>query len=159
MSSSTKVPSGTHLVDAHYTRGDQQYEAMMAKVAQDGYKCPFCTMAVHPKPIIRHSKNKTWFVTERHEVPASVASYLLIIPRRHLVNHRAMTAADDAAVRELVTWAEATYGLRGFGLAIRSGNSKLTGATVRHLHYHLVTPKINPKDRKRRAIPYHFPIG
>ncbi len=160
MSSNHNIPSGEHLVDRHYTRGDPQYQEMMKQVAQDGHQCPFCTMAVHPKPILHEVGKGTahhWFITERHAVPGDVEQYLMIIPGRHLENYQEMTTNDHLMVQRLVEWAEQEFSLEGFGLLLRSGASRRTGATVRHLHYHIIMPEIDSETD--RAKTYNFPIG
>ena len=161
MSGKGKVPTGEDLIDPLNARGDPVYADMLESVAEDGYECPFCTMAVHPKPILHRVGEKAshhWFITERHKVPDGVKYYFLIIPGRHIADHRDMTGNDDRLVRALVQWVEENYNdIEGFGLLLRSGNSKITGATVRHLHYHLIVPEID--EETELAKPYYFPIG
>jgi len=40
---------------------------------------------------------------------------------------------------------------------MRFGDSSVTGATVLHIHAHLIVPKINEKTKKARVV--RFPIG
>lgn len=161
MSQKEEVPAGKEVVDPHYTRGDPHYEEMMVSVAESGYQCPFCTMAVHPKPILEEvgkDASHHWFVTERHEVPEGVKYYFLIIPKRHIVDYEEITGNDSLSVQSLVQWVKKNYDeIGGFGLLLRSGDSKSTGATVKHLHYHLIVPEID--EATGRAKPYYFPIG
>src|SRR3989344_535778 len=115
------VPVGKDLVDPYNARGNPTYQEMMDKIAADGYQCPFCTWAVHPKPLLHRAgpPGHVWVITERHEIPEGIERYFLIVPgspddNRHIENFREMTAEDFAAVNELVEWAERTFALLGF---------------------------------------------
>ena len=48
------------------------------------------------------------------------------------------------------------FGLKGWGKIARSGETSHTGATVQHLHYHLIQPK---PGLDGKALPVNFPIG
>ncbi len=144
--------------DPHYTRGDKQYETMLSKLADE--ECGLCTLSVHPKPILARACEGTdheWIITERFEIPENVEHYWLILPTRHIENQFQLTLGDYEAIHRLVTWATEEFNLDGFGLTLRSGNTKRTGATCKHIHWPMIVPKIDKETG--RAIPYYFPIG
>ena len=64
---------------------------------------------------------------------------------------------DFKTVSKLINWAIKKYKIEGGGLTVRFGNSDYTGATVHHLHFHLIVPKFNKK--KKEVDPVYFPIG
>ncbi|MBP7057414.1 hypothetical protein KBB08_02900, partial [Candidatus Gracilibacteria bacterium] len=68
-----------------------------------------------------------------------------------------VTDEDFHAVRTLGNWVIKKYNLKGGGLTFRFGDSIYTGATVRHLHMHLIVPTVNPETKQ--ALPVSFPIG
>ena len=49
------------------------------------------------------------------------------------------------------------YKIKGGGLTLRFGEQNYTGATVLHLHFHLIVPKLKPKSKLAKIV--NFPIG
>ena len=68
-----------------------------------------------------------------------------------------MTAREMEALLDLARHVVCQYHIRGGALAMRFGDTRLTGATVVHMHAHLIVPKLCPK--KGRALVVEFPIG
>jgi dihydrofolate reductase len=118
--------------------------------------CPFCpdTFLWHPWPIL-HRVND-WFITRSGWPYENSEHHLMIIGEEHITLDIEMSTKDLQSVRELTSWACDEFDLEGYLLASRSGNTNRTGATVQHLHFHLIQPKLGPDGR---AIPVYFPIG
>lgn len=84
------------------------------------------------------------FRTERWAVSANLYPYnpghLLLFPRRHVEDVRALRRAEERELADLQACAldvlEATYAPAGFNLGFNLGRS--AGASVRHLHLHVV---------------------
>ena len=55
----------------------------------------------------------------------------------------------------LGTWAVQKFELKGGALAMRFGETTYTGASVCHIHAHLIVPK----TEKGKALTVEFPIG
>ncbi len=144
------------LHDKHYARGDRQYEQMLEQL---GNECGFCTMKVHTKPILKRIGFWLWrwFVTERIKPYENAELSFLIIPKRHLEHVAQIGWLDWLAVRALVKWVCWKNKIKGYGLVIRSGATEYTGATVVHIHFHLIVTKLD--EATGRAIPVYFPIG
>lgn len=68
-----------------------------------------------------------------------------------------MNGEDLQAVQQLTAWAQAEFHLAGGGLTLRFGDTAHTGATVCHLHFHFIVPKINKKTGRAQVV--KFPIG
>lgn len=68
-----------------------------------------------------------------------------------------MRTKDMADILKLAHWAEKKYQIVGGGLAMRFGATRYTGATVCHLHAHLIVPTIDPRSGRAKTV--LFPIG
>lgn len=150
----SETASGENLVNPTFAKGDG-YGAAIAEIQRDGM-CPFCpeTLLWHPWPILSRIGN--WIIT-RSGWPYENAEYhFLLIGDRHITATTQMTLGDNEAVRLLTQWAVNRFSLVGYGLPSRSGDTNYTGATVQHLHFHLIQPKLGPDGK---ALTVWFPIG
>jgi len=120
-------------------------------------KCPFCkeNFKYHKKPIIRREKN--WFITENTWAYKNSQYHFIIIAEKHKEEFNELTQSDFETVYKLANWAVKKYKIKGGGLTMRFGDSDYTGATVNHLHFHLIVPKFN--NKKKKVDPVYFPIG
>lgn len=120
-------------------------------------KCPFCpdNFKYHKKPILK--KYKGWLVTQNSWPYKNTRYHFVFIPKKHKEKFSDLSAQDLETVRHLVNWITGKYKIKGGGLTLRFGEQNYTGATVIHLHFHLIVPKLNPKSKLAKTI--NFPIG
>lgn len=118
--------------------------------------CPFCpnNFRWHPWPILQRSGE--WFITRSGWPYKNAGHHFLILGNHHLISTVEMTPEDSASVRHLTSWAVAQFNLKGYGRMSRSGDTNYTGATVQHLHFHLIQPKL---DLDGKTLTVNFPIG
>ena len=114
------------------------YTQTLKAIIEEGF-CPFCEEHLfkhHRKPILR--KSKYWLVTENSWPYKGVQFHFLFISRTHI------EAVEDVS---FLMWVDlfSQYGelvtendIKGATLMIRSGDTKITGASVNHLHAHLI---------------------
>jgi len=57
----------------------------------------------------------------------------------------------------LVNWAIKKWKIRGGGVAMRFGKTDYTGASVSHLHFHIISPELDKKKKRSKIV--SFPIG
>jgi ATP adenylyltransferase len=81
---------------------------------------------------------------------------LLIICKSHITEFEEIKVGDLAEVMFLVSWAIGEYKISGGALALRFGSTEFTGATVSHLHLHLIQPDV---DKNGQIKVVHYPIG
>jgi len=145
---------GTHIVNPRFAKG-RGYDKVIATIAGRG-RCPFCpdNFRYHKKPILH--KSRGWFITESTWPYKNSQKHLLIIALRHKEQLRQLTTRDMAAVLYLAKWGVKKFNIKGGGLTIRFGDTNFTGATVAHIHAHLIYPKAN---KKGVAETVNFPIG
>lgn len=146
--------TGDNLVNPKFALRDG-YCATIADIhAQKS--CPFCpeNFLWHPWPILQRYNG--WFITRNGWPYENAEHHFLIIGERHIISTLQMTPGDNEAVHALSHWAIKQFGLTGYGLLSRSGDTNHTGSTVQHLHFHLIQPKIGADGKAQTVL---FPIG
>jgi len=133
-----------------------QYKKVIKKIASTG-KCPFCKedFKYHEKPVFKQRNG--WFLTENSWPYKNSRYHLIIICDKHKENFSELTKKDLESVNFLANFAIKKYKIKGGALAMRFGDTDYTGASVAHLHFHIISPKINKKTGRARTV--HFPIG
>lgn len=146
--------SGRH-VDPRYARSDE-YRQELEEIERAGV-CPFCPedLRWHPKPVLHRAGS--WMITRIRQNYINAAEHFLLLGDRHIERLTEMNADDWAALAELLRWATAEFGLVGGALCSRFGQTNYTGATVVHLHFHLIIPEIDPESNQAKTV--NFPIG
>lgn len=132
------------------------YARTLAEIQKAGL-CPFCpaNFRWHPHPIVFYQDG--WRLTPNAHPYENAKHHLLIIPDRHYVGIWDVSPTDWMVVRELALKTGSRFRFSGGGLTLRFGDTNLSGATVAHLHFHLIVPKVDPSTG--RALPVYFPIG
>lgn len=101
--------------------------------------CLFC-----PDGLRQHERQQVvlrtrhWAVTPNEFPYAGTALHLLLVPHQHvgdLLDLPGDAQQDFWAALGLV---RERYGLRYYGLGVRNGDCRFTGATVRHVHAHVL---------------------
>ncbi len=148
-----KIISNNLRVDPRYARGKKYKKAMSEIVSAN--VCPFCpkTFKWHTNPILKHDRK--WFITKSFNPYKNSEYHFLIIGEKHKEFISDLSMSDWKSVLNLISWALKKFNIDGAGLILRFGNTLKTGATVKHLHYHLIAPKI----KNGKALPVYFPIG
>lgn len=137
------------VVDSRFAK-NKEYGSAIDKIASEG-KCPFCpdNFKYHKNEIIK--KYGRWFITKNSWPYENAKEHFLIIGEDHKEHISEFDSKDLAEVNFLAKWAAAEFRLKGGVLALRFGATEYTGATVCHLHFHLIVPQ------KSKTI--NFPIG
>ena len=81
----------------------------------------------------------------------------MILGEKHRENFSELKKRDFEAVSYLAKWAIKKYKIKGGALAVRFGDTDFTGASVAHLHFHIISPEINKKTGRAKTV--NFPIG
>ncbi len=134
----------------------REYGRVIRKI-EKAAKCPFCkeNFKYHKEPILKKKGN--WFITKESWPYKNTEYHFLIIPEEHKEKFSDLDYSDFDLVSKLVNWVTKRYKIKGGCLTLRFGDSTYTGATVRHLHFHLIVPKMD--KRKKEAKTVYFPIG
>ena len=150
-----KLGCGKRVVNLKFAKS-RDYRNVL-KIIEKTAKCPFCkeNFKYHKKPI--EKKEKGWFITKNSWPYKNTEHHFLIISEKHKENFEDLSSVDFKSISRLVNWAIKKYKIKGGGLTLRFGQTAFTGSTVPHLHFHLISPKINKKTQGTKTV--YFPIG
>ena len=134
---------------------DGEYRQVIGAIGAIG-RCPFCpdNFRYHKKPILR--KSGGWILTENSWPYKNAQKHFIIIAQDHKEKLDEIHPRDLEAILRLSKWAIKKYHIRGGALAMRFGESDNTGATVHHIHAHLISPILRKDDIAKTV---NFPIG
>jgi len=137
------------VVDTRNAR-DREYGDILIDIEEKG-KCPFCPVnfKYHKHPILKEEAG--WFLTKCSWPYKNTKYHFLIISRAHKELFSDLSSNDFNSINTIVNWAIKKFDLRGGAIALRFGDTEYTGATVCHLHFHLIMPEDSNS--------VHFPIG
>ena len=132
------------------------YKKIIEHIYSTG-KCPFCPeyFKYHKKPIFQRKNG--WFLTENSWPYKNTRHHLIIIGAKHKENFFELTKKDFEAVAYLTRWAMRKYKIQGGAFAMRFGDTSLTGASVTHIHFHIISPAKNKKTNRSKTV--SFPVG
>jgi ATP adenylyltransferase len=110
--------------------------------------CLFC-----PEALREHARQRVvletphWAVTPNAFPYAGTRLHLLVVPRQHVND---MLDLDDAALADfwdVLRTVRMRFGLGHYGLGVRNGNCSFTGATIAHVHAHVLVgdPELEPE--------------
>ena len=138
------------LVDAENSTVAERkdYTQTLTAIKAGGF-CPFCEENLfkhHRRPII--CKSKYWLVTENAWPYEGSRFHFLFIARTHIEATEEMPSAMWVDLHKLYKKLIGENNIKGATLMIRSGNTKITGATVNHLHAQLIVGHPRTKSSK-----------
>ncbi|MFH1171135.1 MAG: dihydrofolate reductase [bacterium] len=150
-------PPAVPLVTLEHARNDSQRQLMERILGTE--TCPFCPAGegyAEMEDVVR--KGRFWDIRPNRWPYPNTRLHLLFILHRHVGTVSELRPVEWEELLELIRWAEARYGITGGSIGIRFGNPSETGATVRHLHAHLIVPDLtviaDPSYERVR-----FPMG
>ena len=146
---------GTRVVNKRFAKGKGEYENVINQIEIED-KCPFCpsNFKYHKSPILKRSGD--WFITENSWPYKNAKHHFLIINRKHKETFSELDKKDWETIRGLTNWAIKNYKLPGGALALRFGDTDHTGATVCHIHAHIISPKLDGQGKSKTV---YFPVG
>jgi len=130
---------------------DQKQKDTMLEIIRNGDD-PFSMRNLakyHKKPIKATSKD--WILTE-NQYYTDADKRLLLILKKYKENFMELTSAEWSDLRLLLRKAIKTHKIKGGGFAMRFGDTEKSGATVKHLHSHLIEP--NPKSKNYQPVSF-----
>lgn len=142
----------TPLVNVDGSRNAEQ-RALMEKMEREGI-CPFCP-GNFPNDILY--ENEWWMLSHNLWPRENARLQLLAVCKLHLVSldELAATPAISAQLMDCFAWASSTFAVEGGILLLRFGDFASSGASIAHMHAHMIVPddpskyKISLKIRER----------
>lgn len=129
--------------------GDTSYSKVIAGIAK-AKECPFCPKNLakyHQPPIL--GKTANWIFTDSMYPYKGTASHVLVIHKKHLESPEKITVRAWKELHEVIKSVITLKKIRGASLLMRFGDTEYTGASVNHLHFHIIT---GGKDSKQPPI-------
>lgn len=120
-------------------RPDGVYGSVISQIQKDGV-CPFCTeqlLKYHKNPILKETKY--WVATANMYPYKGAKHHILLIHREHITNPSEMSAEAWAELQTIANDMTRESSIPGGTLFMRFGDTKYTGASVTHLHAHIVS--------------------
>lgn len=140
------------LVDSRNARAEG-YGETIREIISEGV-CPLCPpMKWHPNPILKDDGR--WIVTKNSHPYENSKHHFLMISKKHIELLSDLSPEDLRSILDLVNWAAKEFNIKGGGLTMRFGDTLYTGATIMHLHAHLIVPTV----KRGKTLPVCFPIG
>lgn len=102
--------------------------------------CPFCWEHLdkyHDAPVIK--KGGWWAITENDHPYTGTRFHYLAIYKHHIFSIDQIEAAGAYELLRLFSWLCDKFGIQGATILFRTGNMKYTGATLGHLHAHIIS--------------------
>ncbi len=139
------------LYDLDAARSEEQ-RRRMARLEGDGI-CIFCPEHVgehHPEPV-EHSGTH-WYVTKNAYPYEGTTAHYLIVARRHVASFGELPDEAGAELWAMKRWLQERLGPPATATVERSGDMRLTGSSVSHLHAHFVALGPNPAHTVRFRV-------
>ncbi len=112
--------------------------ARMNKLAKE-IGCFFCKknyLKVGASPAIYESRY--WYIKKNDYPYEGSKRHYLIASRKHLTEITDISPASWAELLKVIAWLKKYLKVKGASLFVRSGDMKYTGATLDHIHFHLL---------------------
>jgi len=125
---------------------------IMRRIRQAGH-CPFCPENLHlyhKRPILRRGVH--WLLTENQWRYPGTGIHFVLIAKKHAESMHHLPREAAAELFSIVEKLELEGKFLGGGMAMRFGDPILSGATIKHLHAQIISPK-------RGSDPVKFYIG
>jgi diadenosine tetraphosphate (Ap4A) HIT family hydrolase len=124
----------------------------MEQLEADGI-CIFCPEHVesHHREPIEHA-GEYWYVTKNDYPYAGTAAHYLIVPHRHITSFDELPDEAGAELWAIKRMLKAQLAPLATATVERSGNMRLNGGSVAHLHAHFVALPAEPETTVRFKV-------
>lgn len=128
--------------------GDDTYRKVIEQIQSDAV-CPFCPNQLtkyHKNPIIK--EGALWTLTTNMYPYKNAKYHFLLILKSHKTDTKELSKEEWSELHEHINWLTETNNIPGGSFMMRCGDTSMTGASVTHLHAHLITPDFNNPERE-----------
>ncbi len=134
----------------------QDYAALLREDEKD-HVCPLCPNGLKRVNNQVLKSQGGWKVLLNHFAYEHTKVHVLILPDEHKTSFAQLTAEDWDHVRLLAEWTIEHFHIKGGALTVRFGEFASSGASVRHIHFHIIEPEHNPETDQNYVV--DFSIG
>lgn len=151
------MDTGMSFVNLNNARTDEQRQ-IMEKIKEEEY-CPFCPEYYSKsklEPIIKQGKH--WHIRKNRWPYKNTRVHLIFIHNIHIERISEISPGAAEELFDLAKWAEKKYRMPFGAIGLRFGDIHKNGATVLHLHVHMIAAKITNRDNPG-YLPVRFRMG
>lgn len=123
--------------DNSSSHDEPAYTTLLQKIANDGV-CPFCSdnlKKYHKKQLI---EREFWTITDNMYPYQPTKNHLLLIYKKHIVHCSEIENAAWTELNDIIANQTSIPKIKGGVLLMRFGDTQHTGASIAHLHIHIV---------------------
>jgi ATP adenylyltransferase len=124
-----------------YYLGNARHSDQRDKIVrlEETAMCMFCPEHWNqPDGAVVYWENETWALASNDFPYSGTELHLLLLPREHATMLTELSPASRLGFFEALDYVQEAYGLSYYGLASRNGDMRYSGATIAHLHVHIV---------------------
>lgn len=113
-------------------------------------ECPFCADGMtkyHKNPIIKETSH--WLAKQNDYPYDGTKVHLLLISKDHTEKLADLTPEMGADLVLMLQWAEEYFAIESGAFALRFGDIRYNGASVKHLHVHLVVGDVHDPNHEK----------
>jgi diadenosine tetraphosphate (Ap4A) HIT family hydrolase len=123
--------------DIDNTRSNEMKRRML--ILREQGLCLFCEEGMKLMEKIKLYQGNFWFVTINDAPCEGAAIHVMAVPNRHITNPEELTTEEFHELFQVVIpWLRKELGMQGLSGLFRFGNTKRTGSTIHHLHFHFI---------------------
>jgi diadenosine tetraphosphate (Ap4A) HIT family hydrolase len=131
------------------SRPTGEYAKVISDIAEHGV-CPFC-----PEHLAKYHKNpiaekKYWLVTDNMYPNKPSRHHILIIHKGHISHINELSPAAWSELHAILSSETSARKISGGTFLMRFGETRFTGASVSHLHAHII--QSDPDDPSYDAV-------
>ena len=118
------------------------YQLKTMRIIRQKGHCPFCPENLslyHKEPVTW--EGKYWLVTDNQWPYPGKNVHKLVISKKHVEDIGELESGASEELVEIVKMTEKETGIRGGAIGFRFGDPILSGASVKHLHFQIISPK------------------
>jgi diadenosine tetraphosphate (Ap4A) HIT family hydrolase len=140
-------------VSSLYYTGNYRSEEQLAQMneLEAAGVCIFCPQHLPDyRPVVHRTDH--WTVTTNRFPYRGTRLHYLLLPDEHVEDLVDLSPTAQADFWVALRWARDNHGLQYYGLASRNGDCAYTGATIRHVHVHLVQGDVDNPEHQRVRV-------
>jgi diadenosine tetraphosphate (Ap4A) HIT family hydrolase len=147
------MKTSNKFVDLKNSRGGTQDEVMklIIKRGED----PFSVENLkkyHKEPILFETDH--WLITKSQWPYKNTEKHILLISKRYIEKPTQLSNEEKLDLFECLRLSEEKLGVVGGGFCMRFGDTSLSGATVKHLHAHIIVPDLNSTSYDKERVQF-----
>ncbi len=127
------------------------YSGVISDIVKDGV-CPFCPdhLKKYHKPEITEYKN--WILTDNMYPYKPTKKHKLLIHKKHIENISQISTEAWLELHEIINNSTKNENIVGGSLLFRFGDTHFTGASVTHLHCHIIQSDPESSDYGEKGL-------